>query len=64
VSLTVDDMLGRQVFVLLNDRRDAGVYEVKFDARLPAGQAGRVRTLRVECTSTDCRQETSFKQRG
>jgi hypothetical protein len=31
VSLTVYDILGRQVSVLVNDRRNAGVYEVKFD---------------------------------
>jgi hypothetical protein len=31
VSLTVFDILGREVSVLVNDRRDAGVYEVKFD---------------------------------
>ena len=31
VSLTVYDILGRQVSVLVNDRRDAGVHEVKFD---------------------------------
>ena len=31
VSLTVFDMLGRQVSVLVNEKRDAGVYEVKFD---------------------------------
>jgi hypothetical protein len=31
VSLTVYDLLGRQVSVLVNERRDAGVHEVKFD---------------------------------
>jgi hypothetical protein len=31
VSLTVFDILGREVSVLVNERRDAGVYEVKFD---------------------------------
>lgn len=31
VSLTVYDVLGRQVAVLVNERREAGVYEVKFD---------------------------------
>jgi hypothetical protein len=31
VSLTVYDVLGREVSALVNDRRDAGVYEVKFD---------------------------------
>jgi hypothetical protein len=32
VGLTVYDILGRGVSVLVNDRRDAGVHEVKFDA--------------------------------
>jgi hypothetical protein len=31
VILSVYDMLGREVSVLVNDRREAGVYEVKFD---------------------------------
>jgi predicted GH43/DUF377 family glycosyl hydrolase len=31
VSLTVHDNLGRQVSVLVNERRNAGVHEVKFD---------------------------------
>jgi hypothetical protein len=31
VNLSVFDILGREVSVLVNDRRDAGVYEVKFD---------------------------------
>jgi hypothetical protein len=31
VSLTVYDVLGREVSVLVNERRKAGVYEVKFD---------------------------------
>jgi hypothetical protein len=31
VILSVFDMLGRQVSVLVNERRDAGVHEVKFD---------------------------------
>jgi len=31
VTLTVFDMLGREVSVLVNDRREAGVYQVKFD---------------------------------
>ena len=31
VRLSVYDMLGREVSVLLNERREAGVYEVKFD---------------------------------
>jgi hypothetical protein len=31
VSLSVYDILGREVSLLVNERRDAGVYEVKFD---------------------------------
>jgi hypothetical protein len=31
VVLSVYDILGREVSVLVNDRRDAGVHEVKFD---------------------------------
>jgi hypothetical protein len=31
VNLTVYDVLGREVFVLVNERRDAGDYEVRFD---------------------------------
>ena len=31
VRLAVHDMLGREVSVLVNERRDAGVHEVKFD---------------------------------
>jgi hypothetical protein len=33
VTLTVFDILGREVSVLVNERRDAGVYEVKFDGQ-------------------------------
>ena len=32
VRLTVYDMIGREVALLMNETRDAGVYEVKFDA--------------------------------
>jgi predicted GH43/DUF377 family glycosyl hydrolase len=31
VRLSVHDMLGREVFVLVNERKDAGVYAVRFD---------------------------------
>jgi hypothetical protein len=38
VNLTVFDILGREVSVLVNDRKDAGVYEEKFDgSRLASG---------------------------
>ncbi len=37
-NLTVYDILGRRVAVLVNERRDAGVHEVRFDAtRLSSG---------------------------
>jgi hypothetical protein len=39
VSLTVYDILGRQVSVLVNERRDAGVHEVKFDGSKVASGA-------------------------
>jgi hypothetical protein len=32
VTLSVYDILGREVSVLVNERRDAGVHEVRFDA--------------------------------
>ncbi len=31
VTLSMYDVLGRQVSVLVNERKDAGVHEVKFD---------------------------------
>ncbi len=38
VTLTVLDLLGREVSVLMNERRDAGVHEVKFDgSKLASG---------------------------
>ena len=55
VRLSVYDMLGREVSVLVNERRDAGVHEVKFDAagfssgvyfyRLTAGSFFQTRKL-------------------
>jgi photosystem II stability/assembly factor-like uncharacterized protein len=55
VRLTVCDMLGREVSVLVNERRDAGIHEVKFDAsglssgvylyRLTAGDFAQTRRL-------------------
>ncbi len=33
VRLGVYDLLGREVSVLVNDRKDAGIHEVKFDGR-------------------------------
>ena len=32
VKLSVYDVLGREVSVLVNERRDAGIHEVQFDA--------------------------------
>jgi glucuronoarabinoxylan endo-1,4-beta-xylanase len=55
VSLRVYDMLGREVSELVNERRDAGVHEVKFDGselssgvylyRLQAGSFTQTRKL-------------------
>ena len=55
VKLTVFDILGREVSVLVNERRDAGAYEVKFDGsnlasgvyfyRLQAGSFVQTRKL-------------------
>ncbi len=33
VSLAVFDILDREVLVLVNERRDAGIHELKFDAK-------------------------------
>jgi hypothetical protein len=55
VRLSVFDMLGREVSVLVNERKDAGVYEVRFDgssmssgvyfSRLQAGNFVETRKL-------------------
>jgi hypothetical protein len=55
VRLSVYDMLGREVSVLVNERRDAGVHEVKFDGsnlasgvyvyRLQAGDVTQTKRL-------------------
>jgi hypothetical protein len=55
VRLSVYDILGREVTVLVDERRDAGVHEVTFDAaglssgvyfyRLQAGDFGQSRRL-------------------
>jgi hypothetical protein len=38
VSLRVYDLLGREVATLVNEKKNAGTYEVTFDAsRLPSG---------------------------
>ena len=57
VRLSVYDLLGREVSILVNDRGDAGVHEVKFDAanlasgvyvyRLTAGDFVQSRTLMI-----------------
>jgi hypothetical protein len=48
VNLTVYDLLGREVSILVNERRDAGVHEVKFDA---AGLASGVYFYRLQAGS-------------
>jgi hypothetical protein len=40
VTLTVYDILGREVSVLVNERRDAGVHEVKFSAKGGSASGG------------------------
>ncbi len=55
VTLKVYDILGREVATLVNERKNAGSYEVKFDGselssgvyfyRLQAGSFVRTRTL-------------------
>jgi hypothetical protein len=55
VRMSVFDMLGREVSVLVNERREAGVHDVKFDAsglssgvylyRLQAGSFVQTRKL-------------------
>jgi hypothetical protein len=55
VNLTVYDILGREVSVLVNQKREAGVYELKFDGlnlasgvyfyRLQAGSFVQTRRL-------------------
>jgi hypothetical protein len=57
VELSVYDMLGREVSVLVDERQDAGIHEVKFDAtglssgvylyRLQAGDFNSVKKLLV-----------------
>jgi hypothetical protein len=48
VRLSVFDILGREVSVLVNERRDAGVHEVKFDA---AGLVSGVYFYRLHASS-------------
>jgi photosystem II stability/assembly factor-like uncharacterized protein len=48
VRLSVYDILGREVSILLNERRDAGVHEVKFDA---AGLSSGVYFYRIQAGS-------------
>jgi len=45
VVLSVYDMLGREVSVLVNERKDAGVYEAFFDA---AGLSSGVYIYRLQ----------------
>ncbi len=48
VRLSVYDILGREVSVPVNERRDAGVHEVKFDA---SGLSSGVYLYRIEVGS-------------
>jgi hypothetical protein len=45
VRLSVYDMLGREVSVLVDERRDAGVHEIKFNA---SGLASGVYVYRLQ----------------
>jgi len=45
VRLSIYDQVGREVFLLVNERRNAGVYEVKFDA---AGLSSGVYFYRIQ----------------
>jgi hypothetical protein len=49
VRLSVYDMLGREVSTIVNERRNAGVYEVKFEA---AGLASGVYSYRLTAGGT------------
>jgi hypothetical protein len=46
--LSANDILGRQVSVLVNERREAGVHEVKFDG---SGLLSGVYFYRIEAGS-------------
>ncbi len=56
VTLKVYGILGREVATLVNERKNAGSYEVRFDARLPAclpdRQAGRAQDSQAGCSCT------------
>jgi len=56
VRLSIDDMLGREVSFLVNERKDAGVYQIRSDASsLASGiylyrlQAGDLLHSQVAC---------------
>ena len=59
VKLAVYDNLGREVAVLVNERRDARVHEVKFDA---SGLASGVYLYRLTARQTDGGQAGTFVQ--
>jgi gluconolactonase len=59
VKLAVYDNLGREVAVLVNERRDARVHEVKFDA---SGLASGVYLYRLTAHETDGGQAGTFVQ--
>ena len=59
VKLVVYDLLGREVAVLMNEKKAAGNYEVKFDA---SGLASGVYVYRLMARQTDGGQAGSFVQ--
>jgi hypothetical protein len=59
VKLTVYDLLGREVAVLVNERKPAGSYEISFDAN---NLASGVYIYRLTARPTDGGQAGSFVQ--
>jgi hypothetical protein len=59
VRLTVYNLLGQEVKVLANDQRQAGVYDLRFDA---AGLPSGTYFYRLEARSTDAKQGENFVQ--
>ncbi len=59
VKLTVYDLLGREVAVLVNERKPAGSYEISFDAN---GLASGVYYYRLTARPTDGGQAGAFTQ--
>jgi hypothetical protein len=59
VKLVVYDLLGREVAVLVNERKAPGSYEVKFHA---SGLASGLYFYRLTARQTDGRQAGTFVQ--